>query len=364
MREISSKTAYFATLRDAQRQLRALYGDLAQRIGGVIVRYAGEDGKIPLERGRDMRVDVAGLVDDFYTGTLPGKRGRFPFGEDGVTPLAPYPRLLNLLIAQAVRGAVEPHTKYMQKIVPQDVQDRWARVLRMGRISEQEGPGIKPGWRIFKHNPFAQYDPPHTWVDPKGYRLSDRIWRVDEETRRKLDALLAEMVGNGNSAVNISKAVEQFLIPGRELIRTIRPYGERYGRLSFDGMRLARSEIGRANAMAAKLAALANPYVEQMAWHLSLMHPKIDICDQRAKESPYPKEDAPVPVQDSHPQCICYTTSLVTATPEQVTAQLRAELEQAEQQLRMVAPSPLQADEFINLVLGRVFAAWLSGAMV
>lgn len=389
MRELSGKTAYFATLRDFQREARTLFGGLAQEIGVVVRRYSGDDGKIPLALGRDLRVEVAGLVDDFFTGTLPGKRGRFPFDVDGVTPLAPYPRLLNRMIGQAVRGAVEPHTKYMQKAVPEDLQAQWDRVRRMGRISEQEGTGagpalqlikpnpIKPGQkqtysplRIFKANPLAQYDPPHTWVDPKGYRLSDRIWRVDEETRRKIDKLVAEMVGNGNSAKSISNAVEKYLQPGRELIRTTKPYAafrDASGRwiqpdsLSFDGMRLGRTEIGRANAYAAKMAALANPYVEMMAWNLSLMHPKIDICDQRAKESPYPKEDAPVPIQDSHPQCICVNTSLVTKTPDEVTAQIRAELDQAEQQLRRVAPSPLQADEFINQLLGNVLAQWLSG---
>lgn len=306
MAEIGGKRALYSALREMRVEMHDLFGDVADRIAGVVLRYAGPDGTIPPARGVDVRVEVASLIDDVFTGTIPGRRGRHAYGADGVSPLAPYPRILNKYIVQVVRGVVEPHARFMRRVVPADLQARLAVLVEVREqaldtpvtMAEQAGKGLL---RLFHPNPLAWYEAAHTWVDPRGYRLSDRIWRTDQETRRKLDRLLAEMISKGYGAADIARAVEQYLIPARRLKTTTKPYGPRYGTFAFDAMRLARSEIARAHGQAAKAAAITNPYVEAVNWNLSLMHPKVDICDTIQAQNPHAVESAPVPVASSHP---------------------------------------------------------------
>ena len=113
-------------------------------------------------------------------------------------------------------------------------------------------------------------------------------------------------------------------------------------------MRLARSEIARAHGQAAKAAAIANPYVEFMNWYLSPMHPKPDICDGIQANNPHPVDSAPVPVADSHPQCICCISPQVSRTPAQVTSELREALADARRLYLQPHFTPLQADQFIR----------------
>jgi hypothetical protein len=123
------------------------------------------------------------------------------------------------------------------------------------------------------------------------------------------------------------------LLPSRAPIRTKTPYG-RDG--SFDAMRLARSEITRAHNAASLESAKSNPFVQGIDWKLSARHPHVDICDSIATlgmgnerlKDPYPVDSAPVPVQDSHPQCIC--VSLPSVDPnavDQIIADLNRRFE-------------------------------------
>jgi hypothetical protein len=82
-------------------------------------------------------------------------------------------------------------------------------------------------------------------------------------------------------------------------------------------MRLARTEITRSHSLSIQQAAIENPFVDRMKYHLSAAHvPDAgDPCEDFAAESDanngFPKDECPVPGADSHPNCICYTTSEV-----------------------------------------------------
>ncbi|PJF23673.1 MAG: hypothetical protein CUN53_21700, partial [Phototrophicales bacterium] len=93
----------------------------------------------------------------------------------------------------------------MRRKAPQRVYE-WLRTTRTRQaevVSEassavpDELREIAEKLRIFSPNALAQYEPAHTWVDPKGYRLSDRIWRTGEITRQRIDALIAEGIREG-----------------------------------------------------------------------------------------------------------------------------------------------------------------------
>jgi hypothetical protein len=166
--------------------------------------------------------------------------------------------------------------------------------------------------------------------------------------------LVSEGIRRGDSAVDIAKRVERFLHPERAAFRTDKPYGTDG---SFDAMRLARTEITRAHAQACLVAAQRNPYADVMNYRLSLRHPKVDICDDYAANSPYPLNGrVPLPVRDTHPMCLCTVAAGVTRSPADVTNEIRAALEEARQGNLPVAITPVQARQMLADMIGRELA--------
>lgn len=324
-------------LYQAQAQFRAdaieLYRGAADRIGGLVALSAGPDGRVPRAREGDVVRDAGEVLLRLFVGA----DGRSAFDRDGVTALAPYGQALNHAITQACAGVVNAHARWLRRNVPEDVR-AWLAAPAPRPLRE-----LRPE-DVFAPDPLAQYEAPHAWVDPNGYRLSDRVWRAGVRSRERLDALLAEQVRAGAGSLDIARQVERFLLPNRAPLRTMKPYGRD---ASFDGMRLARTEIAAAHGRAALAAARANPYVTSMAWRLSASHPKQDICDDYAASGPYPLGD--VPSYPPHPQCLCVLVPQVTATPAQVTAELRVLMDAGE-----LPPyfTPADANGFLRLLLG------------
>jgi hypothetical protein len=333
---IAGSRALYVALSAAQKRFGDQFQGSADRIAGILARYTGPDGKILLNRERDVLAEVERLIESQFVGA----DGRNPFGRDGATPLAPFPTILNNLIQEVVFGAVKPQSNYMERHTPDDVK-AWLRTSKPRR------PPL--------------YDPPHLWVDPTGYRLSDRIWQTSARTRLKIDGLLGEGIRTGKGSLALSRQLEQFLLPGRAALRTNKPYGSD---ASFDAMRLARSEITLAHSKATLAAASDNPFVSGIDWRLSIRHPKADICDNLATigmdgqrlRNPYPVDEAPIPVQDSHPQCLCVAMPVAVDEPAKVVAGLRQQM-----LLGRAAPyTPLDADGYVSELL----SAALVGAIV
>jgi hypothetical protein len=177
---------------------------------------------------------------------------------------------------------------------------------------------------LFRPNPLAQYERLHTWVDPNGYQLSERIWRTAGATRRQLDAFLEDAIRSGRGvlsletqgATGIARDLEIFLQPGRSLRRTNKPYGID---ASYDAMRLARTEVTRAHARAFEQAGLLNPFVAGFRVRLSGSHPKPDICDEAAAAGVFPKNAIPPEYQPPlHPHCLCTMQNVMVNNPAAV----------------------------------------------
>jgi hypothetical protein len=179
-------------------------------------------------------------------------------------------------------------------------------------------------------------------------------------TRTRIDGLLLEGIRNGNSAINLSKKLEQFLLPSRAAFRTGKPYGVD---ASADAMRLARSEITRAHSFASYVAGLGNPFVDGWDFALSVRHPRFDICDRLATigmqgerlRDPYNIYEAglPIPVQDTHPHCLCSGRPAVTRSADDVIADLRESIGRGEEP----PITPIDAYQFVRLMLGGYLAS-------
>ena len=243
---------------------------------------------------------------------------------------------------------------WMDANVPGDVLLFLSRGQDRRVTSEQEfdfGPEheiIRKYRGTFVDTDLLNYDASHPFVPPQvqgpdGYRLSDRVWNVNNRTRVRVDNIVMSGIRQGEGAARIAQVLESGLIPGRKLIRTRTPYNRN---ASFDAMRLARTEITAAAGRASIASSNANPYVDRMEWRLSQSHPRVDICDSLAGTYVI----AELPAYPAHPHCLCVLVPVTTRSPQQVSDDMRALIEESEGELRPFV-NPADANAFTRYIL-------------
>lgn len=332
------RSRHLRVMRDLEGEMGRLFVELAASTSRMLMRHADAEGEIP----QDELYNIQQEIDDEIMRTFLSPRGgqMVPFRvDDGqVQPISPYMNVLWTAIEWATRIPIEHHASILRRNLPQDV------ILYLDLASE---PPVRSMVReqIFSPSPLMEYEPPHLWVDPNGYQLSDRIWRTASSTRRKIDAFLEEGVREGRAARDMASDLEQFLQPGRQLTRTKAPYGTD---ASYDAMRLARTEISRAAAQADEMSATMNPFVEGLKWNLSPQHPCCDICDDLAAGGPYPVDDAPT--MPAHPHCMCYWSYELADDKDEIIQALREDARSARRDF-VDKVGPLQVERFTRMLL-------------
>lgn len=342
-------SSFLAIFRRQEEELTAGFQGLSDAISRLLFRHADAEGVIPTSATFEIQEAAGRLIQNFFTGT-PGGGQRAPFTimTDGtVFPLAPYPRILWGSIRDVMTLAVRQHAAIIEANLPPEFV---AQARAIGPVFEMLN--TNGGAAIVSEvNPFAKYDAPHLWVDPNGYRLDDRIWNTSNASRRRMHLFLEEGIRDGRGAASLSKDLEQFLLPGRSLRRTNKPYGTD---LSSDAMRLARTETSRAHAAASELSASENPYVDTMSVVLSRSHPKPDICDDAAAASPFPKDDIPFEYQiPLHPNCLCHYSYGLTEDADTLTDRLQERVRRAREPLA-ASVGPLFVEAFVQRLLGQL----------
>ena len=344
------RSRFLSVVRQNEEQMAALLGSLATYATREIQRYADADGNVPISATFDIQAAVGNRVMAAFVGRIEtGERVAFRVLRDGsLMPVSDYARILWDKVEQGTRIYVEKHAGLMERYLQRDptllaaMQRANRNPFTAARVASEQL------IQVFKPNVLAQYEAPHTWVDPNGYTLSDRVWRTAGNTRRKLDMFLEERIAQGDGALRMSKDLEAFLQPGRQLRRTTAPYGTD---ASYDAMRLARTEITRAAARANEVSAAMNPFVAGMEVVLSPQHPCCDICDEAAESGPWPVDEIPdkfrIPM---HPHCMCYYREVLIDNPQEVLDQLRQEIRSRRRELTGLV-GPLQVAQFTRLLL-------------
>lgn len=161
-------------------------------------------------------------------------------------------------------------------------------------------------------------DPNRRWVDPNGYRLSDRVWQAGVRVRNAIDTRIRIGVRRGESPLTIAKRIEKYLNPdyaplmytrdGRVLRKRVPGARDPHGASA--ARRLARTEVQHAaHEATVRFVDAVDVPGAGVKWALSNAHPKIDICDSLARASSLgyppgvyrPQEFPNIP----HPQCLC-----------------------------------------------------------
>ena len=347
----SYRSQHLAVMVENERRMTALFSGIAAYASGEITRRADPtSGAIPRGVTYELQQAIGERVTRLFVGrTRNGDLAPFEILPDGsLYPLSPYMRALQEFVTDATRIEVEAQAALMRRRLRRagDVRAAFERA----RLNPLEVARRVTEQAVFHPNPFAIYDPWHLWVDPNGYRLSDRIWNTAGQTRRQIDRYLEESIARGRSALDMSRELEQFLLPGRQLMRTRAPYGTD---ASYDAMRLARTEITSAAARADELSALMNPFVAGVRNVRSPSGPCCDICDEAAAAGPWRKDAIPplyrIPL---HPHCMCYLAYETVGGDEQrrILDQLRGEIGIVREGL-MALVGPLLVKQFTEILL-------------
>lgn len=139
-----------------------------------------------------------------------------------------------------------------------------------------------------------------------GLRLSDRVWRVAENSRNAVRTIVEAAVASGQDSRSVARLVQQYLRPG---VKTaLRPETRRRlgvpSDVSYEAMRLAVTELNTAFHEGTVMAGRATPSYLGVLWRLSASHPRPDYCDYLATRNGgfWPRGNEP---ERPHPWCRC-----------------------------------------------------------
>jgi hypothetical protein len=179
---------------------------------------------------------------------------------------------------------------------------------------------------VFKPQLQAVVDAAANRVWDDGFKLSQRIWRLEQESLDGIRQVIYKGLADGQSAWQMGRELELFLGAGGGCPRWARSRlygltkkdiasGDRTGLYSGDecdaqgvaykALRLARNEIQIAHHLATDAILSQVPWIEQEQVNLSPAHPEPDVCDELVNggengDGVYPKGTVLLP---AHVQC-------------------------------------------------------------
>jgi hypothetical protein len=155
-----------------------------------------------------------------------------------------------------------------------------------------------------------------------GFNLSDRVWKLTNQTRESLNLILESGVLNGRSAGEMARDLKQYLKqPDRQFRRLLNADGKLilsnpaknyhpgqgvYRSSYQNALRLSRNEVNLAYRTNDFERRKEMPFVMGQEVNLSGSHPTRDICDHLA--GTYPKE---FKFTGWHVSCFCNSTSIL-----------------------------------------------------
>ena len=166
-----------------------------------------------------------------------------------------------------------------------------------------------------------------------GLYLSDSIWSKSKKYRDNMTTIIQSAVAQGQDCAKTARALEQYVLKGKQTL--VEEYPGMMARMgsripedvSYEALRLARTEMTAAYGEATISAGMTSPSCKGIQFILSSSHPKPDICDEITGIDKhglgigvYPIDEAPN--YPFHPNCLCITLT-VNEQPEDFVQRLK-----------------------------------------
>lgn len=149
----------------------------------------------------------------------------------------------------------------------------------------------------------------------QGLNLSDRIWSTSRKINQSLGQIAIEGLREGKHPVEVAKRMQRYVKAGKKTMVTEYPnMMERIGdmlpdALSYEALRLARTEMADAYGQAEKRTAEEAPFSKGIKWSVSNAGVACKVCQANADlvtdlgVGVYAAED--LPKYPAHPNCLC-----------------------------------------------------------
>lgn len=149
----------------------------------------------------------------------------------------------------------------------------------------------------------------------QGLNLSDRIWSTSKKINHSLGQIAIDSIREGKHPVEAAKRMQRYVSASKKTLVTEYPnMMDRIGdmlpdNLSYEALRLARTEMADAYGEAEKRTAEEAPFSQGIRWRLSNAGNACDVCKDNAGRVTelgvgiYKVED--LPTYPAHPNCLC-----------------------------------------------------------
>lgn len=293
--------------------------DFTDRARGVILKAGGRDQILDAAKAYGVQSELIRMWGDAWSewqATFQQARreaGRIAFGVQAVS----HGRLVASSVGQMVEEGIA--SRRSTPLAPYQGQ-----AMTESRVTD----GVyDPQLRIL-------LEVAEQYIYGDGLTLDGRIWQIDREAREQMNLILLNGINSQKSAWDIAQELEMLLGAGQDCPRwtSTRLYdrtkkeiaaGDVTGLIrgedcagqgvSYNALRLARTEIQKMHALATDRMMAQQPWVEQEKINLSAAHPEADECDDVVAggedgKGIYPKGEIELPI---HPNCLCYKTAVL-----------------------------------------------------
>jgi len=320
--------------KDFLKHIKTMEGDfqkindkLMRRIQQLSYDYAAADGTIPSSNLNQFKTELNAL-SDWFTNEMKN------FLDDNIEKSAQI----------AIKGQ-DTATEYYVKALMEEVQQVDKKLLSQALKDGQNGILLRVKYGQGLPQSIREYIWNFRWDD--GLNLSERLWKLDGTMKKNLQTIIEQSVNQGKSAVEFSRAVEDYLDrPGKPWRTDIKPGleagdtvktsdGRTYtikqprATVKYNALRLARTETNQAYHRAQQVSDKESDVVKGTKWNLSASHPQYppsynyrgynEICDYRAKANHHNKGAGVYPAGETpydHPNGFCYLTSVLRKKDE------------------------------------------------
>lgn len=165
-----------------------------------------------------------------------------------------------------------------------------------------------------------------------GLKLETRIWNQSKIYKQGVNNILINGVAEGKDCVSVARSLETYIKKGKSTLA--KDYPEMISRMkrvpeniSYEALRLARTEMAAAYGMGTMKSAELNPVNEGIQFMLSSSHPEYDICDEICDADNYGLGPGVYPIDKApdypfHPNCLCIATQK-NADPDDLIDRLK-----------------------------------------
>jgi hypothetical protein len=210
-------------------------------------------------------------------------------------------------LTEYIRASVETGTGISQNIT--------FKVFKDGGFDIDKKPVLESFSRVNKRAVEAVWS-----TYKKGMKLSDRIWNISNNNETAIRNIIQDAVATGQDAVTTARLLEKYVRADMNTLAKDYPdmmkrlQGRIPGDISYEALRLARTETSNAFWRGTVEGARNSPTYAGVRWVLSPSHPVRDICDTYAEhdeglgEGVFSPGNEPMGVP--HPNCMCIVVAV------------------------------------------------------